>query len=82
MPMNCSQTLSEPKNKFHCCIDQFFSCADVENRQRPWKILANPDLLKLKESTCSFLEKDIALNFFLKILKSHRNRVTVHMQSF
>ena len=72
--MNCSQTLSEPKNKFHCCIDQFFFFAGVEaNGQSPWRILSNLDFHKHREHTCSILEKGIALNFSLNILTSHRN---------
>ena len=67
MPMNCSQTLSEPKNKFHCCIDQFFFFAGVEaNGQSPWRILSNLDFHKHRGL-------NIALNFSLNILTSHRN---------
>ena len=74
MPMNCSQTLSEPKNEFHCCIDQFFICADVEaNGQSPWRILSDLDFPKHRERTCSILEKYIPLNFSLNKVKSHCN---------
>ena len=67
MPMNCSQTLSEPKNKFHCCIDQFFFFAGAEaNGQSPWRILSNLDFYKHRE-------RNIALNFSINILTSHRN---------
>jgi len=82
MPMNYSQTLSEPKNEFHSRIDQFFTYADVETRQHPWQIHANLDILKNKDRTSSILRKYFALNFFLKMLESHGKRVTVRMQSF
>ncbi len=72
--MNCSQTLCEPKNEFHCRIDQFFFFADVEaNGQSPWRILSDLDFHKHIERTCSILEKYIALNFSLNIVKSHCN---------
>jgi hypothetical protein len=73
--MNCSQTLSEPKNEFHSRIDQVFSFfAGVEaNGQSPWRILSNLALHNHRERTCSILEKYIAFNFFLNILTSHRN---------
>jgi len=72
--MTYSVTLSEPKNKFHSRIYQFYACAAVEeNGQRSWETLPNIVPHKLREFICGSLKKILPFNFFFKILKTHRN---------
>ena len=72
--MTCSVTLSETKNKFHSRTYRFYACGAVEvNVQRSWKTLSNIVPHKLKELICGSFKKVLPFNFFLKILKTHRN---------
>jgi len=73
--MTRSETLIEPKNKFHRRIDQFFACAVAEAcRQHPWKILSTIDPDKSRDIICSCIEKYQPLHFYLELLKPHRNK--------
>ena len=72
--MTCSVTLSEPKNKFHSRIYQFYACAAVEvNGQRSWKTYSNIIPQKLRVLINGSLKKCLPFNFFLEILKTHHN---------
>jgi hypothetical protein len=48
--MICSQTLPEPKNKFHSRIAHLFTFADPENNQHPWRILSPINAIVINSS--------------------------------